>query len=173
MGYCDYLYRRENIIGYTGDINNNLTVYFATESRDVHGGVKTKNVNGLAQVLFLNGHITQRHPDKGNVGRELVTESYSYTISNVGADKIDGFDEGILKGTRLQEAYHSSEVASDDRRYFRTPDGFSDFHVSRNTFTQVNWKDTATIDKLALAIARCPYLKPMSGPKSHDYVERL
>ncbi len=173
MGYCDILYRRENIIGYTGNLDSNPTVYFVTESRDDKGGLKTKDVNGVAQILFLNGHITQDHPNKKNKGREVATESYSYSIMNVGPDKISGFDPSKIKGKQLQETYHSSEVAPDNKRYFPTPDGFSDFHVSRNTFTQVSWKDGATMDKLAKSISRFPGIKAMYGAKDDDYIEHL
>ena len=161
MGYYDQLYRRDNIIGYSGQLNNNPTVYFMTESRDEKGSLKTKTVGGVAQILFLNGHITQHHNDASNIGREKVKESYSYSIMNVGADKISGFGEGEIQGKRLQEVYHQSEVAPDNKSYFPTPDGFSDFHVSRSVFTQVSWKDGATLDELAKSIARFPYIKAM------------
>lgn len=174
MGYCDLLYRRENIIGYTGNLDINPTVYFVTESRDEKGGLNTKNVKGVDQILFLNGHITQDHPNKKNKGREQVTESYSYSIMNVGADKISGFDPTNIKDSQLQETYHSSEVAPNPNKgLYPTPDGFSDFHVSRNTFTQVSWKDAATMDKLAKAITKFPGIKEMYGVVDDGYIKRL
>jgi hypothetical protein len=92
MRCCERLYRPENIIGYTGDTNNNPTVYFVTESRDENGNLKLKDLVRGAQVLFLNGHITQQHASADNVGRELVKESYYYSITNVWWATIDGFD---------------------------------------------------------------------------------
>lgn len=58
MRYCDRLYRPDNINGYTGDINNNPTVCFATESRDKDGNLKLKTLVRGAPVLFHNDHIT-------------------------------------------------------------------------------------------------------------------
>ena len=121
MGYCDYLYKRENIIGYSGDLKSNPTVYFLTESRDEQGNIKTQTVKGVAQILFQNGHITQSHPNQNNIGREKMQESYSYSIMNAGADKISGFAEGEITEPRLQECYHQSEIPVDDVRYFSLP----------------------------------------------------
>ncbi|MEZ5507595.1 MAG: hypothetical protein R3F38_17190 [Gammaproteobacteria bacterium] len=110
MGYFDPLYRKDNIIGYTGTLNNNPTVYFVTECRDQTGALKTQAVNGVNQILFWNGHITQAHNDPDNVGREQVSESYSYSIANVGPDKISGFDPKTLLPLQAQKPYHQSEV---------------------------------------------------------------
>ena len=173
MGYCDVLYRKQNIIGYSGNLNNAPTVYFATESRNKNGSLRTKQVKGVNQILFLNGHITQAHSSKNNVGRELAKESFSYSIANVEPDMISGFKQGEISGKRLQETYHSSEVAPDGRSYFPTPDKFSDFHVSRSTFKAVSWKDDATMDKLAKAITQFTYLKPMSGTKPDHYIQKV
>lgn len=173
MGYCDILYRRENIIGYTGDLDNSPTVYFVTESRDDKGGLNTKTVKGVAQILFLNGHITQDHPNKKNKGREQAAESYSYSIMNVGADKISGFDPSKIKGKQLQETYHASEVKPDGKGFYPTPDGFSDFHVSRNTFTQVSWKDGATMGKLVKSITKFPGIKEVYGKVADGYIKRV
>ncbi len=173
MGYCDYLYRPDNIIGYSGDLNNNPTVYFVTESRDENGAIKTKQVGDVSQILFLNGHITQAHGQANNIGRELVTESYSYSIMNVDPNMIDGFNPGDIQGKRLQETYHQSEVPQNTPGYYPTPDGFSDFHVSRSVFKSVDMKDYATLMKLANAIAKFPRLKQMYGARDDGYIQRL
>jgi hypothetical protein len=55
-------YKKENIIGYTGDLNNNPSVYF-------------KNGNKF-------GRITQVHDDATNIGRNEVREAADYTIAN-------------------------------------------------------------------------------------------
>ena len=166
MGYFDALYRPDNIIGHTGNIDDNPTVYFFTESRDVNGGLKTKRVERVDQILFLNGHITQHHNTEGNIGRELVMESYSYSMMNVSAEMqvACGFDPEQVHGPALQETFHSSET----NQFFETPDGFRDFHVSRNEFQPVDSKDHASLMKLANAIARFPRLKPKYGERPDD-----
>ena len=166
MGYMDSLYRRENIIGYTGDINNNPTVYFFAVSPGRDGLPKTKRVGNSQKILFLNGHITQAHDEASNVGREVVTESWSYSIMNAGPQHDDS---GLIKEgqTALQETFHPSESGG---RYYRTPDGFDDFHISRNPFVSVGPRDTASLDILANAIARFPRAKSRYGVIQDNYV---
>ena len=60
--YAKNLYQPKNIIGYTGNINKNPTVYF-------------KNGNQY-------GHITQDHSIKTNIGREIGVSSSLYTAKN-------------------------------------------------------------------------------------------
>lgn len=68
MSYRDDFYIKDNIIGYTGDILNNPTVYF-------------KKVDGTGQIEF--GRITQEHDDESNVGRNVVRTARDYAITNV------------------------------------------------------------------------------------------
>lgn len=73
-GYRPDVYCVENIIGYTGSIHQNPTVYF------------------LSSTDF--GHITQSHPDKWNIGREPVQSripesGYHYEIKNVKKNGIE------------------------------------------------------------------------------------
>ncbi len=63
MSYRGDFYTPENIIGYTGNVNNNPTVYFQ---------------NGTSF-----GHITQAHDLGPNVGREEVRQAQDYEIRNV------------------------------------------------------------------------------------------
>ncbi|MBB1268164.1 hypothetical protein [Shewanella sp. SR44-3] len=63
MPYETDFYVKSNIIGYTGDLNNNPTVYF-------------KNGNKF-------GRITQDHGHQDNIGRNKVREYADYDISNV------------------------------------------------------------------------------------------
>ena len=168
MGYMDKLYKPENIIGYTGDLQNNPTVYFLTPSTNVNGQPKTKLVGKVNQILFLNGHITQAHGEATNIGREKVIESWSYSIMNA-ESKHD--NTGLIKPGKkaLQETFHSSEP-SDPSSYYDTPDGFSDFHISRSTFTQVSFKDKVTLQTLALSIAKFPLIKKMYGNVADDEI---
>ena len=62
MSYRDDFYIPRNIIGYTGNINNNPTVYFQ---------------NGASY-----GHITQAHDIRQNIGREEVCQAQDYRIFN-------------------------------------------------------------------------------------------
>ncbi len=62
MGYKDLFYVAGNIIGYTGTIQSNPTVYFQ---------------NGASF-----GHITQNHKIKENIGREEVFWRPNYSITN-------------------------------------------------------------------------------------------
>jgi hypothetical protein len=74
MGYRDDFYKKDNILGYTGDLMKDPTVYFADA-----GGLnpKTVDVDGRTQVLVSFGRITQDHPHKNNIGRGKVHECYS------------------------------------------------------------------------------------------------
>jgi hypothetical protein len=62
MGYRDDFYMVQNIIGYSGNLNDFPTVYFQTKDE--------------------YGHITQKHPDPQNVGRMEVYKSTGYSIGN-------------------------------------------------------------------------------------------
>ena len=63
MSYRGDFYIPENIIGYTGNINNNPTVYF--------------------KKGYSFGHITQAHDYGHNVGREEVGQAVDYEIKNI------------------------------------------------------------------------------------------
>ena len=67
MAYRSDFYIPENIIGYTGTIDNKPTVYFL-------------KVDGTQKSY---GHITQRHDVGHNVGREKVTTSQNYQYGNI------------------------------------------------------------------------------------------
>jgi hypothetical protein len=63
MTYRADFYIPENIIGYTGNIDNNPTVYF--------------------RKVYQFGHITQAHGVGHNEGREAVDFARDYEIKNV------------------------------------------------------------------------------------------
>ena len=69
MAYRGDFYAPGNIIGYTGEISFNPTVYF---------------LNGNSF-----GHITQNHPCKENIGREGVQTEIGYTIGNEGGTCVE------------------------------------------------------------------------------------
>jgi len=70
MGYRDDFYVVDNVVGYTGKIQESPTVYFESESEV--------------------GHITQVHDIKSNIGREAVfsREGYSATNTDEGGEKV-------------------------------------------------------------------------------------
>jgi hypothetical protein len=71
MGYRDDFYKAANVIGYTGQVHKNPTVYFF-DGKEF-------------------GHITQYHPIPLNIGREAVHTSINYTIRN------DGDNGGLVE----------------------------------------------------------------------------
>jgi hypothetical protein len=112
MGYRDDFYVEDNIIGYTGDVQSNPTVYFKATCRDDH-----------KKITF--GHITQAHGEAGNVGREPVRNSATYAVFN---RMVDG-------KMRLQECVYGPEQLTDiglvGEKAFA---GYYEFHTSRNRF---------------------------------------
>ena len=64
MAYAADFYVPENIIGYTGVLNKNPTVYFLSATH--------------------YGHITQVHDEWRNVGRETIRPNAQYAFGNVG-----------------------------------------------------------------------------------------
>lgn len=148
MGYRDDFYTKDNILGYTGTLEDNPTVYFADA-----GGInpRTVKVGGKDKVLVSFGHITQVHEIATNVGRERVGESYSYTIANVIYDGKERAQECV---------YGQEELDKLGLRGYPTPDGHLDWHVSRNRFESVT---AGNIQILALAITKHQNIKKMHG----------
>ena len=64
MAYAPEFYVPENIIGYTGVLNRNPTVYFLSATH--------------------YGHITQVHDEWRNVGRETIRPTDQYVFGNLG-----------------------------------------------------------------------------------------
>ncbi len=62
--YGEDFYKKENIIGYTGNPHTQPTVYFRDGDRF--------------------GRITQAHGNPRNVGRNLIREHLDYQIANTG-----------------------------------------------------------------------------------------
>jgi hypothetical protein len=81
MGYRDDFYVAQNIVGYTGDIGENPTVYFSSDKQ--HGNV--------------HGRITQDHKNKDNIGRDVVKTNEGYSIWN------ETDDEGKARTVEYQK----------------------------------------------------------------------
>lgn len=98
--YESDFYKPENIIGYTGDLNNDPTVYFKEGDRF--------------------GHITQNHKYSSNIGRNKVREFTDYTIRNQnvkGEIKAQEFYDGKVKHTSRKPF---TEVTDDNRGQLAT-----------------------------------------------------
>lgn len=86
MSYRDDIYKPENLIGYTGHIDKNPSVYF--------------------QKGTSYGHITQFHYVPFNVGREEVGDSATYAIGN---EDVDGKQVSVERADG--EVIHTSRTA--------------------------------------------------------------
>jgi hypothetical protein len=152
MGYRDDFYKKDNILGYTGELLDNPSVYFADA-----GGTSPRlvNVGGKDQVLVSFGHITQHHSMADNIGRGAVLESHSYSIYN----NSQGAAEECVHGPRECERIFGEKGRKEMESYGEegvTKDGHYIFHPSRNKFIPVN---KGTIDILAKAIDKFPQVK--------------
>jgi len=102
-GYRPDVYCSTNIIGYTGALHLNPTVYFLSETH--------------------YGHITQSHDSSWNIGREIVGErtplpGYHYEIKNVLKNGIEIAGEYIVSddGTSSINGHISRSKFIDCRR---------------------------------------------------------
>jgi hypothetical protein len=75
--YEDAFYKKENIVGYTGNININPTVYF-------------KRGNTF-------GRITQDHPNRSNIGRNKVRTKTDYKIANTASGHAEEYYDGRVQ----------------------------------------------------------------------------
>jgi hypothetical protein len=80
MGYRDDFYIQANIIGYTGGINRDPTVYFLT---------------GPAHGPNEFGHITQAHNIIANVGREGVVRAALYEMRQGAGGELEEWADGV------------------------------------------------------------------------------
>ncbi len=79
MSYEDSFYVKANITGYTGDIDNNPTVYFQKGNRF--------------------GRITQDHDNADNIGRNKVREYDDYRHENNSSGKAEEYYNGKVQHT--------------------------------------------------------------------------
>jgi hypothetical protein len=143
MGYKDDFYVKQNIIGWTGDINGKaFSVYFAD-----CGGTppKTVRVADVDQIVVQFGHITQKHDCPYNIGREEVGESFSYSIFNGGGG--GRMTESVIGEVGLEKLKSGKGITDDDHDVF---------HDSRSPFNSVT---KGSIDRLAAVIDKFTTLK--------------
>jgi hypothetical protein len=79
MTYRDDFYVVGNMYGYTGQVNDNPTVYFVSATE--------------------HGRITQNHPRTENIGRDVVKTNAGYDIRN------QRDDDGVLKCMEFEGEY--------------------------------------------------------------------
>jgi hypothetical protein len=77
MPYETDFYVKSNIIGYTGDLNSNPTVYFRSGNRF--------------------GRITQAHDHQDNIGRNKVREYADYALTNNTSGKAEEYYNGKVR----------------------------------------------------------------------------
>lgn len=92
--YRDDFYIPENIIGYTGDLNDNPTVYFKSGPEF--------------------GRITQYHRHEDNIGRNEVRLAYDYRIIN---DESEGKAYEFYDGFYRHKSRHQFIEVSHTNRY--------------------------------------------------------
>lgn len=117
MGYRDDLYKTDFIIGYTGILHKQPSVYFFDEANDAYG------------------HITQHHELDDNIGREVYIVDENYWIENTKVN-VCGYPVGEHRsqdGMAEQKGKRSVEWAT-DRKY---PDYIKSVHTSRGPFRPV------------------------------------
>lgn len=80
MGYRDDFYIQANIIGHTGNVNQDPTVYFMT---------------GPAHGPNEFGHITQDHNLFANIGRETVLRAAKYEMRQGAGGTLEEWANGV------------------------------------------------------------------------------
>lgn len=143
--YAPLFYVRNNIIGYTGELERMPTVYFNDGEH--------------------HGHITQAHSDPSNIGREMVqdvhADGYTYVIRNEEFREsgvlVERAVEGWVdsRGKMIGQGHLSrSKFTSFDHmgvRYDRGADG---------TLVRVEGANLAKIlNALMIAVRNFPYMK--------------
>jgi hypothetical protein len=143
MGYRDDFYVKENIIGWTGDINGDaFTVYFA----DCHGSPpRTVRIAGVDQIVVQYGHITQKHDCPYNIGREEIDECFSYSIFNGGRNGT--MIESKLGNRGMSKLMRGDQLEDIDHEVF---------HPSRSAFNPVS---SGSIERLAAVIDKFKDIK--------------
>lgn len=150
MGYRDDFYTLDNIIGYTGVLHRQPTVYFWDDTANAYG------------------HITQQHGQPDNVGRELYRQDPNYLIENT-----EVYDNEYPVG---EFADHAGLPIKDGKVSVEWETGaqagtIDSFHTSRGPFRPVKpsaffpdaGRSEIAISICAAAIRNCPDLKPMYG----------
>jgi hypothetical protein len=98
MGYRDDFYVVKNMVGYTGSVNDNPTVYFQSDDEC--------------------GRITQHHQKEDNIGRSAVRDTAGYALGN---ESINGVMVAVerLNGERVHTSRNAfvsvQETSSGDR----------------------------------------------------------
>ena len=146
MPYRNDFYIRENIIGYTGNLHNNPTVYF---SNKLGKNLETISIDGVDENLIVFGHITQEHDEADNIGRMKLRQSYSYQIINSKNEDNEVVAFEVIYGQR--ELRKIGIISTED-----IPDRRIPFHECRSRFRKMY---QSNIELLVPAINRFPNMK--------------
>ena len=154
MGYRDDFYTQENIVGYTGVLDDGTkppSVYFVQR---VQNGV-------------FYGHITQYYDDPKNVGREPVRRCSVYAITNQDCQVKEADGRTVTKYvaheciTNAQDpreiSINGSETVDSKATGIKMGKGFTEVHPSRNPFFLVNAGNRPILED---SIPAHPELKP-------------
>lgn len=172
-GYKDDFYVQENIIGYTGKLGENPTVYF-----------QSRNKNG--NITF--GHITQEHDNKDNIGREIVLErgekeykqvnDWMYDMDKekwISLSQYQKENKDKIKSVKRDKKTGVAQVAEKDgsvKTFLYTSVEICDgmiHHVSRNPFIPV--KNKAEQKALANSINKFKNLKKSQEEQAAKFKE--
>ena len=110
--YGSSFYKPENIIGHTGDITSNPTVYY--QDGDRFGG------------------ITTAHDESNNVGKSVIREASDYSIKNKGGTAMEHY--GGMDQHPSRNKFHpasTSEVQSQLSTATRNTRGVRQRHADR------------------------------------------
>ncbi len=148
MPHGEDLYKPENIFAYTGDIDNNPSVYFKMD---------IPIDKGFQEVKY--GHITQDHDNSLNIGRERVAQGPVYFLKNE-------YKKGTTELRNKEFAY----LFNKDKNKHEV----KSFHTSRNTHELIGPDDHEKRAKLAKAIGLFPdvkekYIKTYVKEKIQEY----
>lgn len=136
IGFMGNFYIKENIIGYTGNIDKDPTVYFM---REVEAG-------------FESGHITQDHDYMYNIGRTTVLTSNFYNIFNVNFYYKSHKKSHGRWEKRMKEVINFPKLNKD----MSWSEEIVTLHDSRSKYEHV---DAVNLGTLAEAIIKFPYQK--------------
>lgn len=112
-------YKRENIIGYTGDIDDNPTVYF----RDANNNF---------------GRITQYHNDPSNIGRNEIRQYADYRIENVWDNNVSGPRAKEYYGGRYRHTSRNLFHPVDEDNIDQLAEAIDNFRYAKTKLLRLN-----------------------------------
>ena len=147
MGYRDDFYTIENVVGLTGSLQDNPTVYFMTEDEA--------------------GHITQAHGNKKNIGRGMVLATEGYSMKNIYNAKKGKFHLVELMGDKIIHPSRNPFVAVPNLE--NRPSEKAIFEKAILKFKQVKIREAGAVRQKNIKftpdmVAHCKSLEPSKYP---------